>query len=153
MSKSWRRALLAVTIAVLSLASACMLFLGRSTVLVLVEQEVGGVTVTLVADSFGRGTTSDGSGGLWEPYKLGDTPAQLVNKWGAETYEYLQVGGLWCLHACALSPLSLLVLLLQIFVCGCDSGRRAAGGPGIAWRRWCMRCRACTIRRRAARRA
>ena len=49
------------------------------------------MAVTLVADSFGRGTTSDGSGGLWEPYKLGDTPAQLINKWGAETYEYLQV--------------------------------------------------------------
>ena len=57
------------------------------------------MAVTLLADSFGRGTTSDGSGGLWEPYKLGDTPAQLINKWGAETYEYLQVGGLGRIHA------------------------------------------------------
>ncbi|KAK9834994.1 hypothetical protein WJX81_002770 [Elliptochloris bilobata] len=55
-----------------------------------ISTEVRGVAVTLVADKFGRGTTSDGSGGLWEPYKLGDTPAELVNKWGAETYQYLQ---------------------------------------------------------------
>lgn len=52
------------------------------------------MAVTLVADQFGKGTTSDGSGGLWEPYKLGDTPADLINKWGAETYQHLQVGPL-----------------------------------------------------------
>ena len=81
----------------MKLRHVCSFFHSRA--LVLGKQEVGGVAVTLVADSFGRGTTSDGSGGLWEPYKLGDTPAQLINKWGAETYDYLQVGGPRCLHA------------------------------------------------------
>lgn len=54
------------------------------------RQELRGAAVTVVADQFGRATTSDGSGGLWEPYKLGDTPPELVNRWGAETYEHLQ---------------------------------------------------------------
>ncbi len=56
------------------------------------------MAVTLVADQFGKGTTSDGSGGLWEPYKLGDTPADLINKWGAETYQHLQVGPLLTIY-------------------------------------------------------
>ena len=111
------------------------------------------MAVTLVADSFGRGTTSDGSGGLWEPYKLGDTPAQLINKWGAETYEYLQVGGLWCLHACALPIAYLLVIWLHLCVRGREPARCTAA-VGLALHEAArMRCRACTTRRRAARRA
>ena len=101
----------AVTLAVAKLGM--YLFPGRcrSRMLVLGEQEVSGVAVTLVADRFGHGTTSDGSGGLWEPYKLGDTPAELINKWGAETYEHLQVGGL------TLAPHAPCLGCAVVFVC------------------------------------
>ena len=36
------------------------------------------VEVTLVADRFSPHTTSDGSGGFWEPYSLGSTPMASV---------------------------------------------------------------------------
>ena len=42
------------------------------------RSQVPGVEVTVVADRFSPHTTSDGSGGFWEPYKLGDTPQQLI---------------------------------------------------------------------------
>ncbi|KAK9863509.1 hypothetical protein WJX84_004081 [Apatococcus fuscideae] len=38
------------------------------------RQELPHLSVTLVAEDFGVNTTSQGSGGLWEPYKLSDTP-------------------------------------------------------------------------------
>ena len=37
-----------------------------------------GVEVTLVADRFTPYTTSDGSGGFWEPYNLGNTPLAQI---------------------------------------------------------------------------
>jgi glycine/D-amino acid oxidase-like deaminating enzyme len=45
--------------------------------------------VTIVAADFDD-TTSHGAGGLWEPYKCGDTPAHLVNRWGGSTLDHLR---------------------------------------------------------------
>ncbi|KAK9806988.1 hypothetical protein WJX72_009635 [[Myrmecia] bisecta] len=63
--------------------------IGLSTALRLC-QEVPGIDVTVIAEHFGSATTSDGAGGLWEPYKLGDTPGELINRWGGETFQHLQ---------------------------------------------------------------
>ena len=49
----------------------------------------GGLSVSVLARGFGPDTTSSGAGGLWEPYKLGETPSELVNRWSAETLEFL----------------------------------------------------------------
>lgn len=54
-------------------------------------EELPSASVTVIAQSFGKDTTSAGAAGLWEPYKLSDTPPELINKWGKETYEHLQV--------------------------------------------------------------
>ena len=35
-------------------------------------------TVTVIADKFSPDTTSDGSGGFWEPYSLQDTPLHKI---------------------------------------------------------------------------
>ena len=43
----------------------------------------------MLAKGFGRDTTSSGAGGLWEPYKLGETPPELVNRWSSETLDFL----------------------------------------------------------------
>ena len=45
--------------------------------------------ISVFARGFESETTSSGAGGLWEPYKLGDTPSELVNRWSAETLEFL----------------------------------------------------------------
>ena len=69
--------------------------IGLSTALRLAEGETGGggeqleLSIAVLARGFGAETTSSGAGGLWEPYKLGDTPAELVNRWSAETLAYL----------------------------------------------------------------
>ena len=47
------------------------------------------LSVAVLARGFGPETTSGGAGGLWEPYKLGDTPPELVNRWAAETLAHL----------------------------------------------------------------
>ena len=47
------------------------------------------LSVSVFARGFGPDTTSSGAGGLWEPYKLGDTPSELVNRWSAETLALL----------------------------------------------------------------
>ncbi|PZC75232.1 hypothetical protein B5X24_HaOG206539 [Helicoverpa armigera] len=46
--------------------------------------------VVLMSSEFSPNTTGDGSGGLWYPYLCGDTPTKLIEKWGIETYEFLQ---------------------------------------------------------------
>ena len=69
--------------------------IGLSTALRLC-QEVKGVQVTVVADTFLADTTSSGAAGLWEPYKLGSTPAELIQAWAGETYQYLQVSESTC---------------------------------------------------------
>ncbi|KAK9832388.1 hypothetical protein WJX74_008635 [Apatococcus lobatus] len=53
------------------------------------RQELPHLSVTLVAEDFGVNTTSQGSGGLWEPYKLSDTPEALINRWGEATFHFL----------------------------------------------------------------
>lgn len=68
--------------------------IGLSTAIRLAEgaggdKEQGGGGVVVFARGFGADTTSSGAGGLWEPYKLGDTPGELVNRWSAETLEFL----------------------------------------------------------------
>ena len=47
--------------------------------------------VTVFAEKFEDETTSAGAAGLWEPYKLSDTPPELIRRWGRETFEHLQV--------------------------------------------------------------
>lgn len=81
-----------------SLANLCVVgagVVGLSTALRLL-QELQGVSVTVVAESFLTATTSDGAAGLWEPYKLGDTPIDRCNSWAAATYRHLQ--------ACCFAP-------------------------------------------------
>lgn len=53
-------------------------------------QEIPNAEVTVVAASFDMETTSSGAAGLWEPYKLSDTPVELIRQWGGETFQYLQ---------------------------------------------------------------
>ncbi|XP_050563782.1 D-amino-acid oxidase [Spodoptera frugiperda] len=45
--------------------------------------------VVLISSEFTPNTTGDGSGGLWYPFICGETPDDLVRKWGSETYKYL----------------------------------------------------------------
>ncbi|KAG1658960.1 hypothetical protein FOA52_004376 [Chlamydomonas sp. UWO 241] len=51
--------------------------------------EVPGSTVTIVSDKLGIETTTAGAAGLWGPYKMSNTPEELVNRWGGETFEHL----------------------------------------------------------------
>lgn len=53
------------------------------------EDETAELEISVFARGFEAETTSSGAGGLWEPYKLGDTPSELVNRWSAETLEFL----------------------------------------------------------------
>lgn len=65
--------------------------IGFSTALRL-AQEQPDANITVLAEHFDSGTTSSGAAGLWEPFKLSDTPAELVRQWGSETFAFLQVG-------------------------------------------------------------
>ncbi|XP_046561547.1 D-amino-acid oxidase-like isoform X1 [Haliotis rubra] len=56
---------------------------------VCVQRQCPNVEVTLVADVFSPKTTSDVSGGFWEPYCLGDTPKDLIKTWSSVTWDYL----------------------------------------------------------------
>ncbi|GFR44964.1 hypothetical protein Agub_g6274 [Astrephomene gubernaculifera] len=47
------------------------------------------VEITVLASDFGRDTTTAGAAGLWGPYKLSDTPEELVCRWGGATYTHL----------------------------------------------------------------
>lgn len=55
-------------------------------------EELPGTKVTVIAERFDQDTTSAGAAGLWEPYKLSDTPPELIKQWGQETFQHLQVG-------------------------------------------------------------
>ncbi|KAK7508347.1 hypothetical protein BaRGS_00000586 [Batillaria attramentaria] len=46
------------------------------------------VEVTIIADRFTPNTTSDGSGGFWEPYALGNTPISSIRKWSKATWDH-----------------------------------------------------------------
>lgn len=63
--------------------------IGLTTALRLCE-EVQHVHVRVIADRFDEDTTSAGAAGLWEPYKLSDTPPELIRRWGQETFQHLQ---------------------------------------------------------------
>ena len=63
--------------------------IGLSTALRL-RQELPHASVTIIAEHFLADTTSDGAAGLWEPYKLEDTPIEASNAWASTTYKYLK---------------------------------------------------------------
>ena len=49
------------------------------------------ILVTVVmAESFYEMTTSYGSGGYWEPYKIEGTPDDAINLWGKSTFDHFQ---------------------------------------------------------------
>ena len=54
-------------------------------------EEVPQADVTIIAENFEQDTTSAGAAGLWEPYKLRDTPPELLTRWGKDTFDHLQV--------------------------------------------------------------
>ncbi|XP_070554858.1 D-aspartate oxidase-like isoform X2 [Ptychodera flava] len=56
---------------------------------VCIQENIPDATVTIVADKFTPDTTSDGSGGLWEPHALGNTPVHLMQQWSDATFKYL----------------------------------------------------------------
>ncbi|XP_052778169.1 D-aspartate oxidase-like isoform X1 [Mya arenaria] len=45
--------------------------------------------VTVVAAKFSPETTTDVSGGFWEPHLLGDTPEADVRRWSSKTFEHI----------------------------------------------------------------
>ena len=45
----------------------------------------------VVAESILDKTTSHGSGGLWEPYKVDGTPDEVVYIWGKSTFEHFKL--------------------------------------------------------------
>ncbi|CAH0725091.1 unnamed protein product, partial [Brenthis ino] len=47
------------------------------------------IDVVLISNDFTPNTISDGCGGLWYPYICGDTPQELLCKWGGETYKFM----------------------------------------------------------------
>lgn len=52
-----------------------------------IKQALPAATVTVVAEQL-EDTTSHCAGGLWKPYTLGDTPPELVNRWGCDTLDH-----------------------------------------------------------------
>lgn len=46
------------------------------------------VNIRLVAEHIAANTTSAGAGGLWKPFALSGTPAEVVNRWGKETLDH-----------------------------------------------------------------
>ncbi|KAG2485422.1 hypothetical protein HYH03_015804 [Edaphochlamys debaryana] len=47
------------------------------------------VNVTVLAAEWGAATTTAGAAGLWGPYKLSETPDELVSRWSGDTYGHL----------------------------------------------------------------
>lgn len=84
--------------------------IGLSTAIRLL-QILPSATVTLLAERFGSETTTAGAAGLWEPYKLSDTPADLIKRWGAETLAFYQV-------CCCASSLAVLHTVRYCCLCG-----------------------------------
>ncbi|MEW5320000.1 MAG: hypothetical protein WDW38_011105 [Sanguina aurantia] len=62
-----------------------------SALRILQARKSGGVqgSLTVVADRFGKDTTTHGAAGVWGPYKLSSTPDALVHAWGADTHAHL----------------------------------------------------------------
>lgn len=53
-------------------------------------EELPKADITVIAENFDHDTTSAGAAGLWEPYKLSETPPELIRRWGQETFQHLQ---------------------------------------------------------------
>ncbi|KAI8466088.1 MAG: hypothetical protein J3K34DRAFT_524846 [Monoraphidium minutum] len=62
---------------------------GLTTALRLLR-EIPGCCVQVYAEAWGNDLVTAGAAGYWEPYKLSDTPPDLVHKWGKATFEHLQ---------------------------------------------------------------
>ncbi|XP_022107139.1 D-aspartate oxidase-like isoform X3 [Acanthaster planci] len=62
--------------------------IGLSTAYI-IQDKIPDVEVTIIADRFSPDTTGDGTGGLWMPYLAGNTPMELIQKWGKDTWDYL----------------------------------------------------------------
>uniref|UniRef100_A0A2A4JW16 FAD dependent oxidoreductase domain-containing protein n=1 Tax=Heliothis virescens TaxID=7102 RepID=A0A2A4JW16_HELVI len=60
------------------------------TCAVKIKEKYKDFQVVLMSSEFSPNTTGDGSGGLWYPYLCGDTPCKLIEKWGGDTYNFLQ---------------------------------------------------------------
>ncbi|XP_022824776.1 D-amino-acid oxidase [Spodoptera litura] len=59
------------------------------TCAVKIKEKYKDYDVVLISSEFTPNTTGDGSGGLWYPFICGETPVDLIRKWGSETYKYL----------------------------------------------------------------
>ncbi|WIA40322.1 hypothetical protein OEZ86_013690 [Tetradesmus obliquus] len=53
------------------------------------QQALPSARLTIYADKFGSDLTSHGAAGVWQPYKLSETPEVLTHRWGAETFTHL----------------------------------------------------------------
>lgn len=62
--------------------------IGLSVAMRIKEVYNDAVHVTIVAEKFGADTTSFNCGGLWEPYKVGNTDLDLINAWGRYSYQH-----------------------------------------------------------------
>lgn len=68
--------------------------IGLTSALRLLEEGPPGVKVTVVAetvcDAMSRAglLTSTGAAGLWKPFTLADTPPEVVNRWGGDTFQH-----------------------------------------------------------------
>ncbi|KAK2150086.1 hypothetical protein LSH36_424g01044 [Paralvinella palmiformis] len=60
--------------------------MGLSTALRILDT-LDDVSVSIVTEQTTPLTMSDGAGGFWQPYVLGDTPTEKM--WGGETFQYL----------------------------------------------------------------
>lgn len=63
--------------------------IGLSTAVV-IKQRCPNVAVEIVADQFSPHTTSDGSGGFWEPFAVGDTDLDLIREVSKDTFIHLK---------------------------------------------------------------
>nr|CAH0098111.1 unnamed protein product [Daphnia galeata] len=63
--------------------------IGLSVATVL-QEKFPNLSITLFADKFSPGTTSDGAAGLWMPFLLGDTPEKDVYVYSKDTWNFLK---------------------------------------------------------------
>ena len=49
--------------------------------------------IFVISENFSPDTTSDGSGGFWQPHLIGGTPPALVSTWSRETFKLCE--NLW----------------------------------------------------------
>ncbi|KZS08008.1 D-aspartate oxidase [Daphnia magna] len=54
------------------------------------QERFPNLPITLLADKFSPGTTSDGAAGLWMPFLLGDTPESDVYAYSKDTWDFLK---------------------------------------------------------------